>query len=212
MRLTSPLPALLVVLALGVASAARAQFVVPSSYSYGVAPSTTGPSGPTNIYPDSGGELTDGLLGQSWSHYANELEAVVWTGWANVTPSISFRFPSSQTFSRIEIGTVRENGAAIGALTSVTIAGTTFTSGVALTDGTRDWLVFDQSFSATLVGLDPTLTISLTTTMPSQWIMIDEVRFTAIPEPAESALLVSLLTISAPVVTKKANRRRVNFA
>ena len=77
----------------------------------------------------------------------------------------------------------------------MTLAGSAFTTGIAIADGTRNWLVFDQNFSTTLVGGIPTLTISLTTTLPSQWIMLDEVRFTAIPEPAHAGLLISVLAV-----------------
>ena len=146
----------------------------------------------------------------SFDHYVTELDAAAWTGWANATPSISFQFSTSQTFSRIEIGTVRADGQGINALTSVTIAGVTFSSGVVITDGTRDWLIFDQSFSTSLVGLDPTLTISLTTSPVTHWIMLDEVRFTAISEPAEFTLLVSLLAVGGLVTIRQVNRHAVN--
>ena len=196
--------ALLLVLAVVGMPASRAQFVVPTSYSYGgVPPSTTGPSGPTNIYPDSGGELTNGITGVSFNNYANEIAAAVWVGWANVTPTVSFQFATMQTFSRIEVGTARWDFSGIGALTSVTLEGTTFTSGVAIADNSRGWLVFDQSFSTTLLGGIPTLTLSLTTTSPSQWIMLDEVRFTAIPEPAETAALFSLAAVSALIMRRR---------
>jgi len=197
--------ALSLCLALIGAAVSRAQFVTPTSYDYGsTPPSTTGPSGPTNIYPDAGHELTDGVLGLSFNHYANELEADVWTGWANVAPTISFQFTTMQTFSRVEIGTNRMDGNGIPALASVTIAGSPFTTGVALPDVTRDWLAFDGSFSTSLVGGVPTLTLSLTSTAPAQWIMLDEVRFTsAIPEPAESVLLIALLGATALIVRRR---------
>lgn len=199
--------ALLVLLAFAGATGARAQFVVPTGYSYGaVPPSTSGPNGASNIYPDSGGELTNGVTGISFSNYTDEIAAAVWTGWANVSPTISFQFATMQTFSRIEVGAARLDSSGIGALTSVTLAGTTFTSGIVITDDGREWLVFDQSFSTTLVGGIPTLTLTLTTTSPSQWIMLDEVRFTAIPEPAETVALLSLAAASVLIVRRRKSR------
>lgn len=206
MRPTIPHALVLLALAFVGVSSSRAQFVSPTSYSFSVQPNNV--SG--NYYPDSGNELKDGALGTTWSSVGNY---DVWTGWHNTgpAPSLTFQFATAQTFTRIELGAISYSAAAIGLPRSVAIGGggATNLAGNELTDDTRGWLVFDGSFSTALNG---TLTIDLGTSY-SQWIMLDEVRFTsAIPEPAESALLVSLLAVGAFVAARKMNRRSANAA
>lgn len=194
--------AFLLTLALASVTAARAQFVTPTGYTFTPAPNANGGF----TYPDSGGRLTDGATGLTFNNYTVPADAPVWVGWFNVSPTISFQFATAQTFSRIEIGTTRSDAAGIFVLTGATVAGSTFTSGITLSDLTRDWLVFDQNFSTTDVGGIPTITISLTS--GSQWIMLDEVRFSAIPEPADTAIVISLVALGALVLARQRSRLR----
>ncbi len=189
----------LLLLFCGTTAVSRAQFVTPTSYTFNQAPTADGDFS----YPDSGEELIDGATGVSFDHYADPSEAGVWTGWFRSTPSINFQFSSPQTFSRIEIGTTRKDSSGIGVLSGVDLNGTSFTTGISLADNTRDWLTFDGAFSTTDVGGVDTFTLSLTTA--SDWIMLDEVRFTAIPEPAEISLLCSLVAAGVFVGWRKRN-------
>lgn len=199
-----PLAALLAV-GFVATSDARAQFVTPTGYSFSIAPNSNG-----NYYPDSGGELTDGVLGLSFSHYANEFAATAWTGWVNTAgPTISFQFSSAQSFSRIEIGTTRHDGASVGLPATVTITGTAynFSSGT-LANDTRDWLVFDGTFGTSFVNDIPTLSIAFGASY-LQWLMVDEVRFTAVPEPGASAAIIGAALACVAVVMR---RRRFSTA
>ncbi len=205
MRPTIFSAAVFLALAFAVGSTARAQWVVPTSYSYSVAPNSNG-----NYYPDSSGsELIDSTLGLSFGNYSTESQAGAWTGWVNGTvPTISFQFDSAQTFSRIEIGTTRHDGAAVGLPSTITISGTTFnfTSG-AMADDTRDWLVLEGTFFTT--GGGNVLAVAFGSSY-SSWLMLDEVRFTAIPEPANVAALLGAALAGATIVIRRRPRTVVS--
>jgi hypothetical protein len=188
-RTTFPHAALLLTLALIGASSSRAQFVVPISYSFSVAPNSDG-----NSYPDSGNELTDGVLSLNFNNYHSPAEAAAVTGWIGLAPSITFQFAAAQTFSRIEVGTSRWVVAGVVLPPSVTIAGSTFNLNVTALDpfpeNTRGWLVFDGNFNTTIGSV---LTIDFGNS--GNWLMLDEVRFTAIAEPSTCAALFGLTAL-----------------
>jgi hypothetical protein len=194
MRLCRFVPWVLALAGLG--TVGRAQVIVPVGYSYSLAPSSA--------YPDGGGELTDDVLGLSFSHYSEAAEAVAWSGWRFTGPSIDFQFGAPQTFSRIEIGTARHDAAGVALPFSVTAAGTLFNfSNSDLGNDVRDWLVIDGTFATTLVGGVPTLTVGFGNPQ-AEWLMLDEVRFTAIPEPTGAAAVAA-----AAAVLFALRRRRV---
>jgi hypothetical protein len=170
---------------LAVSLTARAQLVMPTSYAYATAPNP--------LYPDSGGELTDGIPGLSFSNYSAPPQAGPWTGWSNSTTAIEFRFSSAQVFSQIEVGTTRHDGASVGVPGDIVVAGTTFsfTNGN-MVNNTRGWLALPGPFTTTLVGGVDTLTLNFGLAN-SQWLMLDEVQFTAIPEPVHGILFAALV-------------------
>jgi hypothetical protein len=192
----------LLTLALAGVSTARAQFVVPTSYSFSVAPNNHGGFS----YPDTGGgELIDNTPGSLASFTFSTAPDGPFVGWYTVTPTITFQFSSAQTFSRIEIGTVQYPGASIGLPSTITVSGTpfNFTSG-ALTEDTRGSLILNGTFAT-----DGTNTLTITFGSPVsslEWLFLDEVRFTAIPEPAQTAALLSLATVSVLIVRRRKSR------
>jgi hypothetical protein len=183
-------------LSLGVA--ASAQFTQPVSYGSSASPST--------YYPDSTGqELTDGVLGLDFTAYNSPPEASVWTGWDNVSPDITFEFGAPTTFSRIEIGTNRHVGAGNGLVQSITVSGNTFNfAATDLPNDTRGWLVLDGTFATNGAG---SLTLAFGPHY-SQWFFLDEVRFTAVPEPADTAAIFGVVLIG---VTMAVRRRGVRL-
>ena len=190
----------LLTLALTGGSIARAQFVVPTSYTFSIAPNSN-----ANSYPDTGGgELIDTTLGLSFGNYTSDSQAGAWTGWVNTVPTVSFQFGSAQTFSRIEVGTTRHDAAAVGLPSTITISGTTFnfTSG-SMANDTRNWLVLDGTFSTTTGSNLLAIAFGSST---SQWLMLDEVRFTAIPEPAAAAALIGAMLVGVTIVTRRRSR------
>jgi hypothetical protein len=178
---------------------APAQSVTPASYVYNVSPDAG--------YPDSGGQLTDGILA-SMQYVGNPPGiAVPWQGWLYVNPDVTFTFAAPTTITQVNIGFERYGLFAVGLPTNVTIAGNTFTVGSSyFADQTRDWITFTGSFVA-----NNTLQISMT---PSdQWTLIDEVQFVAIPEPSTCAALAGLGALGLAlrrrlVAPKPVGRRR----
>lgn len=172
-----------------------AQTILPTGYTFTVSPSAP--------YPDSGNELTDANPGLSFSHYNDAPDAIPWVGWQNAAPTVAFQFSADQTFSRIEIGTTRHNGASVGLPTSVTTTSLTFNFGADdFADNFRGWLVLDGAFSTTLVGGIPTLTMDFGGAH-AQWLMLDEIRFTAVPEPAHFASVLSAILLGGAVALRR---------
>ena len=189
-----PPAVLFAVLALVCATGAHAQFVVPTGYTYN--------AGPSSYYPDDTGmDLSNGTTGIPFSNPFNAEQLAAWTGWDNSNPSINFQFATPQVFSRVEIGTTRWDAAGVGPLSSAAVEGFNFVSGVALANGDRDWVVLDGAFATTTVGGVPTLMISMVRT--AQWTMLDEVRFTAIPEPAQTAAVLGALMLGVALIVRR---------
>ena len=207
----SPLPAaLLLALTLSGVHGVRAQTVVPFSYNFSISPNANGDFS----YPDGGSELTDSTLGLAFSNYSKPSDAAAWVGWFNAdhVPTINFQFDSSQTFSRIMIGTARYDSAAIGLPSSVTISGTTFEiSSTYFGESTdaRGWLVLDGTFPTTFVSDISTISIQFGSSY-SQWLMFDEVQFSTIPEPATTAAATGALLLGATLALRR--RRLISTA
>ena len=156
------------------AGSVQASLIIPSSYSFDIAPNNVGP-----YYPDSGGELTDGLFGPGI--YFNN--PTPWAGWRQVNPTITFSFASAVSIGTVSIDFDRYQFHGIYLPTSVVIGSTTFNlTGTELGDGTRGPLTFNGSWSVT--------SLAVTLNHRIEWTFADEVQFETTPEPTPAALLL----------------------
>lgn len=169
-------------------SSSRAQVVPPIGYSFSISAHSD--------YPDSSQELTNAVLGQSFGHYSEPPQAGPWVGWRNTVPSITFHFTAPQTFLLIEIGTTRHVAAGVGLPGTIRIAGQEFHfAPTTFGDDVRDWLVLEGPFSTVVDGSVSALTIEFDD--PSaEWLMLDEIRFSAVPEPSSVALIAGLVALA----------------
>ena len=161
-----------IIAALGIASCScfAAITITPSSYTQ---------TSPHGNFPDSGVKLTDGIIGANdWQNPAGP-----WVGWLNTDPTITFTFASSVTVNEVRIGFNRdESYGRIFIPQNVIIESTTFSpSSSAIGDKERGFLSFDGAWTGS------TLSITLkngTAHSSPYWIFVDEMTFSAVPEPS----------------------------
>jgi hypothetical protein len=186
------------VLALSLNAIVSAQFVQPLSYSALV--------GAHPVYPDSGDvELTDGVTGLDFSAYSNASEAYDWSGWRYSGPAtVTFQFGSAMSFSRIEVGVDRHSGAGNELVDSITVSGNTFNFAAStIPDNTRDWLVLDGTLATDGSGA---LNLDFGSNY-GEWFFMDEIRFTAIPEPAGTTAIIGAVLAGAIAVVRRRSTR-----
>ena len=169
-------------------SAARAQFIVPNSYT-STPGQGTAQGGGFNYFDDGGVQLTDNILGvNDFAANLGNGPAQEWVGWLTVDPAMSFNFSAPVNITQVQIGFNRNQGSGIFLPSTVTINGTPFSlAGTELADNTRGFLNFNTNFTGTSLG------VSLADSSTGRWIFVDEVRFvgaavTAAPEPGTFAL------------------------
>ena len=101
------------------------------------------------------------------------------------------------------MGTNRRGSAGNGLVESIAISGNTFNFAAdAMPDNTRDWLVLDGAFVTDGTGA---LTLDFGPHY-TEWFFLDEVRFTAVPEPADMAAIVGAILISVTMVIRRRGR------
>jgi hypothetical protein len=149
----------------------QASLISVSSYQYNAAPSDS--------YPDSGIELTDGITdslawGVGLSIYYSDVTNL--TGWLSTDPSITFNFANSQIVNAIKVFAADSNGAAGVALPSSILVSTI--------DGfSQHFNVDDPAGDGKTVVLDLTgfstssRVFTLTMARSAQWTMLSEVQF-----------------------------------
>lgn len=150
--------------------------------------------GPNPSYPDSGGELTNGVIQTTVWGNGNSVslaQTAPLVGWLNSNPSIRFNFPSGQSIDELTIWMVdSDNAAGVGLPSTVALS-------------TADGL-FSQTYNIpnpTGAGVIRPITISnlglttdnliVTATRVNQWTMFSEVTFSdtsTVPEPSSAIL------------------------
>lgn len=168
---------------LWMAGSAGAALLPIASYSYN--------AGYSGSYPDSGGELTDGVdatvaWGAGLSITYSDVAPLV--GWQGGSPSVTFHFASSQTVRQVVVWAADSNGSAgVGlpdAITLTTSGG--FNQNFTITDPTGD----GHTVALTLGGFAFTSdNFTVTATPGYQWTMLSEVQAYDVPEPAALMLL-----------------------
>ncbi|MDP0498924.1 MAG: PEP-CTERM sorting domain-containing protein [Verrucomicrobiota bacterium JB022] len=167
---------------LALVSNAAAIVVIPESYSYSVAPSGS--------YPDTGGtELTDGVdITLAWGNGINMSgQTAPLVGWLNTDSSITFSFAEPQVFYSVTAFFAdSDNAAGVGMPSTVTISdGADFSQTFNVTNPSGSGSTVATTFSGFYVLSD---TLSVSFTRNSQWTMLSEVSFAAIPEPSTYAM------------------------
>lgn len=169
-----------------------AQTITPSGYtiSGSTPPQGTANGGTYNYFDDGGTQLTDGIRGvNDWTADLGHGNAQEWVAWLTTDPSITFTFSSTVSIQSVKLGLARaELNGGIYLPSSVTIGSQTFSlTGNEFADTTR----FDMLFTLSTPFVGNALTLTLSDTNTSRWIFLDEVQFTAVPEP-NAAWLVAL--------------------
>jgi hypothetical protein len=174
-----------------VALAARAQLVVPVSYTE----NSTGSTGEFTYFdttPPS--KLTDGVLGaDNWQADLGHGPAAEWVGWDNgVIPSLVFTFTGSPTINQVQVGFNRSEEVSIFLPAAVTINGTVFPVATnAIPNDTSAFLDFNGPWTGN------TITVNLSD-VGSEYTFVDEVQFAGsagIPEPQAYAAMLGLLSL-----------------
>lgn len=164
-----------------------AQFIVPSSYT-ATAGQGTLQGGSYDYFDDTGSQLTDGVFGGNiWSADLGSGNAREWVAWITVEPTLTFNFSTSVSISAVTLGLSHGVSGGVYIPTSVTIGSETFAlTGSEFGDNLRQDLTF--TLATPFVGNQ--LTIGLSDGDPGRWIFLDEVRFTAVPEPTAGWLVL----------------------
>ena len=137
-------------------------YIIPTSYSYSVQPSS--------IYPDTGSvELVDGVIAGKYFYIGGNLYFPPWVGWpVGSNPIITFSFALSVTVSKVSIHFQGDYTGGIALPSGLNIGQTHFDVGDLNING---WQVFNGQWTGS------TLTIAFTN-QPSSWLFISEVMFT----------------------------------
>lgn len=146
--------------------------------------------GSFNYFDDTGRQLIDGALGaNNWGANLGNGAAYEWLGWLIANPVISLNLGGSFNVTQVRLGLNNLQSGGVFQPTSVNIGGTTYArTGSEITPGTRGWLTFTPSLTAS------TLVISLSDAGSNRWIFADEIEVygtSVVPEPASFVLLAT---------------------
>lgn len=169
--------------ALSTATASAATVVV-SSYAY--------LAGPSQDYPDSGGELTDGIQHSvAWTVPSTNItyaDVTALSGWQSSNPIIQFNFAAAIQVASVTVWAADSDGSAgVGLPSSIVIRtpdnlfSRTFPIANPAGNGSTVQLIL-SGFSVN------TSSLIVEANRANQWTMLSEVEFSSIPEPTSSAL------------------------
>ncbi len=173
-------------------SSASAAAVVVSSYAY--------LTGPSSLYPDSGGELTNGItFSRAWSNPATTItlaDVVQLSGWLNTNPRIRFNFAEESVVQSFTVWAADSDGSAgVGLPSNILLRSldNTLIQCFSITDppgnGATVPLVL-SGFSVTASSLIVEVQRNY------QWTMLSDVQFSSVPE-ASTTTIVGLLGVGA---------------
>jgi MYXO-CTERM domain-containing protein len=178
------------VLLLALATHANAAQLTFSGYSYSLVPS--------GGYPDSGGELTNGVAnGLVWPANLSPGDSAYLVGWDQVVPTITFNFAAPVTVTSVSAFFADSDGSAgVGLPSTVTLGdGGTWYQAFLVSNPAGSGTTVESVFNGFSVTTD---TLTLTFTRATQWTMLSEVQAfgtNAIPEPATSALALGAASL-----------------
>ena len=152
--------------------------------------------GPSSSYPDSGQELTDGIANVLTWGGGNILNIAPFVGWINTNASTTFTFDTTYNLGSVTVWASDSDGTAgVGLPTTITLTdpNSAFTQAFTVINpaGNGNMLPITMSgFSVT------TNQLRVGFIRGSDWTMVTEVSFAAVPEPS-TALLISLIPLFA---------------
>ncbi len=191
------------------AATALAVPVVPVAYNYEAG---FGPAG--WAYPDSGGELTNGLLnGLIPGGSLATPDASQWVGFEGHSAKMTFDFSSVVTIRNVTLDMAHWTAAAVYLPESVTINSTVFTV---------DWAQY-ANLDRAVISLDhhagwtgTQLSVSLNQKPGHQWLFVDEVSFDSaaktapqsgptqnVPDSGATGLLMGLSVLSLAALRRR---------
>jgi hypothetical protein len=188
-------------LGLGACSQAFATQWFATGYGYSVAPSGS--------YPDSGGELTDGITySMAWGAGPIGYEDVVnLAGWNNTDTTITFTFAAPVNIGSVSIYFADSNGAAgVGMPDSVTLSdGGAFSQVFPVSDPVGGGSTVESVFGGFNVS---TTTLQVSFARHYQWTMLSEVQFfSAVPEPSSFAAFAGFAALGGALVRRRRGAR-----
>ncbi len=189
-------------LGLGASAPAFATQWFATGYSYSVSPN--------GAYPDSGGELTNGVTySLAWGGAApiGPAEVVQLSGWQNTNTTITFSFAAPVNIGSVSVYFADSNGAAgVGMPDSVTLSdGGSFSQTFLVTDPAGGGSTVESVFSGFSVS---TTTLRVSFVRDYQWTMISEVQFfSPVPEPASFAAVAGLAALGGALVRRRRGAR-----
>lgn len=177
---------------LSLASSATAAAVVVSSYSY--------LTGPSSSYPDSGGELINGItFSKAWSNpptTINGSDVVELSGWRSTNPRIRFNFAEvSQVQSFTVWAADSNNGAGVGLPSNILLRSldNTLIQSFSITDPPGSGSTVPLVLSGFSVNAS---SLIVEIVRDYEWTMLSEVQFSSVPE-ASTVTVAGLLGVAA---------------
>lgn len=166
------------------ASFAPAAAVAVSSYSY--------VNGPSSLYPDSGGELTNGVtFSRAWSIPATTItpaDVVQLSGWRNSNPSIRFNFSTASLVQSLTVWVADSDGSAgVGVPANILLRSldNTLIRSFSITDPLGN----GGTVPLELTGFAVTASSLIVEVQRNfEWTMLSEVQFSSVPEPSSMSI------------------------
>ena len=194
--------------ALGIGLGAASQGIAAQWFSTGYGYST----GPSGSYPDSGGELTNGItysLAWGGAGSVNAGDVVQLVGWQNTNTTITFTFAEPVNIGSVSIYFADSNGAAgVGMPGSVTLSdGGSFSQTFPVADPAGGGSTVESVFGGFSVS---TSTLRVSFVRGYEWTMISEVQFFSpapVPESSSFGFVAGLVALGGALARRR--RRRI---
>ena len=155
--------------------------------------------GPSSSYPDSGQELTDGIANVlTWGggNILNSSHIAPFVGWRSTNASTTFTFDTTYNLGSVTVWASDSDGTAgVGLPTTITLTdpNSAFTQAFTVINPAGNGNMLPITMSGFSVTTDQ---LQVSFVRGSEWTMVTEVSFAAVPEPS-TALLISLIPLFA---------------
>ena len=187
-------------LGLGGAAQAFATQWFATGYGYSV--------GPSGSYPDSGGELTNGVtysLAWGGASSIGASDVVQLVGWQSTNTTITFTFSEPVNIGSVSVYFADSNGSAgVGMPASVTLSdGASFSQTFSVADPAGGGGTVESVFGGFSVS---TTSLQVSFVRSYEWTMISEVQFfspAAVPEPSSFATAAGLAALGGGLVRRR---------
>ncbi len=161
---------------------------------------------PSSSYPDSGGELTNGVDSVVvWGQGVVNPPTAQLVGWLNRNTDITFNFTSQATVKSFTVWAAdSDNYAGVGLPESISIrtADESFSRTFTVDNPAGNGNTIPLTFGGFEVTTDQ-LIVSFVRNY--QWTMFSEVTFSAVPEPAHTGVLLGLAGLMLLAIRRRRN-------